>query len=70
MRYRFGPVPLSQSLLVRTALATLQKVLATGYVPPIEDKLMLVDRKVPAELPAKTTLALRLAALAGAKDAA
>jgi hypothetical protein len=62
MKRRFGPVPLSRSLLIRTALATLQRILATGYVvPPVEDKLMVVERD---ELPTKLALAIDFAKLA------
>jgi hypothetical protein len=68
MRRRFGDTPLSRSLLIRTALATLQRILDTGYVPPVTDKLMLVERD--PELPTKLALAIDFARLAGHADAA
>jgi hypothetical protein len=55
--------------LIRTALATLQRILETHYVvPPVEDRLMLVKR--PDELPAKLALAIDFSKLAATADAA
>jgi hypothetical protein len=71
MKDRFGPIPLSRSLLIRTAIATLQRILATGYVfPPVEDKLMAVERDDAAELPTQLALAIDFAKIAHADVAA
>jgi hypothetical protein len=68
MRRRFGAVPVSRSLLVRTAIAALKRIMDTGYVPPVTDKLMLVERD--AELPTQLALAIDFAKLACHADAA
>jgi hypothetical protein len=63
MRRRYGPIPLSRSLLIRTAIAALKRIMETGYNPPIMDRTMVVEREDNSELPAKLALAIDFAAL-------
>jgi hypothetical protein len=67
MRRRYGPIPLSRSLLIRTAIAALNRIMETGYNPPITDRTMVVERD-DNELPTTLALMIDFAALAaGAK---
>jgi hypothetical protein len=69
MRRRYGPIPLSRSLLIRTAIAALKRIMKTGYNPPILEHTMLVEREDNAELPTKLALTIDFAALmADAKE--
>jgi hypothetical protein len=65
MRRRYGPIPLSRSLLIRTALAALKRIMDTGYNPPLTEHTMMVEREDNAELPTKLALAIDFAALVG-----
>jgi hypothetical protein len=69
MRRRYGPIPLSRSLLIRTAIAALKRIMETGYCPPITDHTMLVEREDNAELPTKLALAIDFRALVGGQNA-
>jgi hypothetical protein len=71
MRRRYGPIPLSRSLLIRTAIAALKRIMGTGYNPPIDDRTMLVERDDDddADLPTILALSIDFEALVGHADA-